>query len=156
MSDQFDFYDNQDERAVQDFVERANEFGVTADREALEKFVKYIMKETEQKFALDLIAPFNEIVDHVLFEQYDTSVDANLYEELDGEEQKEALEFKQYAAQHLYDYRVAHADAEHAEDIAYDAVWSWTVQKDPFVEKLSEKFYEQFENRSKQDVNITK
>lgn len=45
MSDQFDFYDNQDERAAQDFVERANEFGVTADREALEEFVKYVMKE---------------------------------------------------------------------------------------------------------------
>ena len=149
MIDKFNFYDDQDERAVQDFVERANEFGVTADREALEKFVKYIMKEAEQKFALDLIAPFNEIVDKALFEQYDTSVDANLYEELDGEEQKEALEFKEYAAQHLYDYRIAHADAEHAEDIAYDAVWSWTVQKDPFVEKLSEKFYEQFKNRSK-------
>lgn len=85
----------------------------------------------------------------MLFEQYDTSIDANLYEELDGEEQKEALEVKQYAAQHLYDYRIAHADAKNAEDIAYDAVWSWTVQKDPFVENLSEKFYEQFKNRSK-------
>lgn len=148
MIDKFNFYDDQDERAMQNFVERANEFGVTSDRQALEKFVKYIMKETEQKFALDLIAPFNEIVDHVLFEQYDSSVDANLYEELDGEEQKEALEFKQYAAQHLYDYRVAHADAEHAEDIAYDAVWSWTVQKDPFVEKLAEGLYDEFKQKN--------
>lgn len=148
MSDQFDFYDNQDDRAAQDFVERANEFGVEADRESLEKFVKYIMKETDQKFALDLVAPFNEIVDNVLFEQYDTSVDANLYEELDGEEQKEALEFKEYAAQHLYDYRIDHADADHADDIVYYAVGSWTVQKEPFVENISEKFYEQFKNQS--------
>ena len=149
MSDKFNFYDDQDERAVQDFVERANEFGVTADRESLEKFVKYIMKETNEKFALDLIAPFNEIVDNALFEQYDTSIDANLHEELDSEDQKEALEFKQYAAHNLYNYRVDHADAKRTEDIVYDALWSWIVQKYPFVENLSEKFYEQFKNRSK-------
>ena len=148
MNDKFDFYDNQDDRAAQDFVERANKFGVEADRESLEKFVKYIMKETEKKFALDLIAPFNEIVDNVLFEQYDTSVDANLYEELDGEEQKEALEFKQYAAQHLYDYRIDHADAEHADDIVYYAVGSWTVQKDPFVEKIAEGLYDEFKQKN--------
>lgn len=148
MNDKFDFYDNQNDRAAQDFVDRANEFGVEADRESLEKFVKYVMKETEQKFALDLIAPFSEIVDNVLFEQYDTSVDANLYEELDGEEQKEALEFKKYAAQHLYDYRIDHADAEHAEDISYDAVWSWTVQKDPFVEKIAEGLYDEFKQKT--------
>ena len=148
MSEQFDFYDNQDERAVQDFVERANKFGATADRESLEEFVKYVMKETEQKFALDIVAPFSDIVDNVLFEQYDTSVDANLHEELDGEEQKEALDFKQYAAQNLYNYRVDHADAKHAEDIAYDAVWSWTVQKDQFVEKLAEGLYDEFKQKT--------
>ena len=148
MSDQFDFYDNQDERAVQDFVERANEFGVAADRESLEEFVKYVMKETNEKFALDLVAPFSDIVDNVLFEQYDTSVDANLHEELDGEEQKEALDFKQYAAHNLYNYRVDHADAKRAEDIAYDAVWSWIVQKDPFVEKLAEGLYDEFKQKN--------
>lgn len=148
MSDQFDFYDDQDERAVQDFVERANEFGVAADRESLEEFVKYVMKETNEKFALDLVYPFNEIVDNVLFQQYDTSVDANLYEELDGEEQKEALEFKQYAAQHVYDYRVAHADANRAEDIVYDAVWRQTVQNSRLVEKLAEGLYDEFEQQT--------